>query len=235
LSVCRHYELSPESVNNIVTDGYISMLSIRVITDPVRIEEFCQCASNKAQANLLFAMLKHVQAGVTFDDGSKKGKRTAAAADLPGPSSSNKKSASSSKSKSKPQVDAEPSSKADDESTDGGGNDSSDGDDVEKTESFVDSEAVVAEREELLEVCRANFGNKFSSHVIMAFKFFVSKIRPSTKLRKSSWIPLKDPISWRKKDRVSSCLLCLQPCTTWSMGQLRLSHLECLRRISQDL
>jgi hypothetical protein len=40
-------------------------------------------------------------------------------------------------------------------------------------------QALAAECEELLEVCWANFGNKFSSHVITAFKSFIYKLRPS--------------------------------------------------------
>jgi hypothetical protein len=41
-------------------------------------------------------------------------------------------------------------------------------------------QAFAADREELLEVCRANFGNKFLSNVITAFKAFISKLHPSS-------------------------------------------------------
>lgn len=143
LSLCFHYELTPETVANIVTEGYVSLLSIRVITDPTRIEEYCQCACNKAQFNLLSAMLKHIQSGVTFDDGSKKGKRTAAAADLPGPSKANlpvsgKKLCSASKSKAKQLPDD--SKKVDDDSDDMDDADTEETDDVEKVESLGDDE-----------------------------------------------------------------------------------------------
>jgi hypothetical protein len=182
LSVCKFYELSPVSVANIVTDGYISLLSIRVIKDPRRVEEFGQCAENKGQSNLLEAMLEHIQSGVTFDDGSKKGKRTAAAADLPGQNSSVKKTSSKSKVK---RADTASTSKVlvvdDDDDDDLVEEDDDAAEDVEKVETFGEDEVVAAQREELLEVCRANFGNRFSSHVIMKFKSLIKIIHPATR------------------------------------------------------
>jgi hypothetical protein len=183
LSVCKFYEISQNTLANVLVEGYNSLLSVRVITEPLRIEEFSQCGANKGQSNLLMAMLQHIKSGVLFDDGSKKGKRSAAAAGLPAPGPSAKKadssgkSSSSAKSKGKSAagetsvkvVDDNDGDDDDDEDIHG----SSDADVAEKSDLMGSGEALAAEREELLEVCRANFGNKFSSHVISAFKAFI--------------------------------------------------------------
>jgi hypothetical protein len=164
-------------------------LSVRVITEPLRIEEFAQCGANKGQSNLLMAMLRHIKSGVLFDDGSKKGKRSAAAAGLPAPGSSAKKadssgkSSSSTKSKGKSaagetSVKVVDDNDGDDDDDDEDIHGSSDADVAEKSDLVGSDEALAAEREELLEVCRANFGNKFSSHVISAFKAFIGNLRP---------------------------------------------------------
>ena len=181
LSVCKHYEISKDSLKNVIVEGYNSLMSVHVIVEALRVEEFAQCGSNKGQSNLLLAMLRHIQAGVVLDDGTKKGKRSAAVAGLPAPGPSGKKSSASAKPKGRASAGGGSSSKtADDVSSGDDGNGSSNADDTEKSDLVEDDEALAAKREELLEVCRANFGNKFSSHVITAFKSFISKLHPSS-------------------------------------------------------
>jgi hypothetical protein len=136
LSVCKYYEISRDSLTNIIAEGYNSLKSVKVIVEALRVEEFAQCGSNKGQFNLLLAMLRHIQVGVVLDDGSKKGKRTAAMAGLPAPGG--KKSGASTKSKGK----ASSSKTADDGDDDDedGGDDDDDADETEKSDLVGDDE-----------------------------------------------------------------------------------------------
>jgi hypothetical protein len=148
LSICKHYEILKDLLKNIMDDGYTSIKSVRVIVEALRVEEFAQCGSNKAQFNLLLAMPRHIQNGAAFDDGTKKGKRSAAVAGFPVPGPSGKKSGPSAKPKAKSSAGGASSSKTTDDDDD---------DDDEDDDANGYSDAVEAEKSDLVEDDEVSF------------------------------------------------------------------------------